>query len=241
VRALIAVNQDLCPLGMLAAPLEEEGMELEFWSAEEETPPTNIAEFAAVIALGGGANPDEDERYPWLAGERDVLRRAVEGGRFVLGVCLGAQLLAQVLGSRAFRLDQPEIGWYSLKLRPAANEDPLLGSAPSGSHVFEWHSRAFTLPPASVLLAGRPDAVRAFRFGDRVWGLQYHIEADEEIVASWIRHYDGVLRATGRDPEDLANETKRRASIYRRLAASLGRGFAAAAREHRDSPGRVLV
>jgi GMP synthase (glutamine-hydrolysing) len=237
MRALVAVNHDICPIGMLASPLEEAGVELVYWSAESEPSPRNLTEFVAVVALGGGANPDEDDVRPWLADERRLLRKAVEQERFVLGVCLGGQLLAQALGASAVRLAEAEIGWRPLRRQPAGAADELIGPASPDTDVFEWHSCRFTLPARGVLLAGGSENVQAFRHGGRVWGFQSHIEADEEIVLGWIKHYGGaVLSDAGVDEVALREETSRRASAYRSFATSLGRQFADAIVEH-SAPG----
>jgi GMP synthase (glutamine-hydrolysing) len=194
VSVLVVLNETTDPLGLLEQPLLDAGLDLTVWSPKTEPPPPDVRELDGVVALGGATHPDEDATDPWLAGERTVLAAAVEHDLPVLGVCLGAQLLAQALGGTVRRLPAPRIGWYSM--RPRAEADPLGWS----QHVLEWHSCAFTLPPGAALLAGSAAAVQAFRAGSRAWGFQYHREAGSDEVADWIATYGPELSAAGVAP-----------------------------------------
>lgn len=139
---------------------------------------------------------------------------------------LGAQLLAEVGGGRVGRLARPAIGWIELIGTAAGDADVLYASLPPRHLVFEWHAYGFTLPPGAELLAGTADAVQAFRLGERAWGLQFHLEATERIIADWIGHYDSQLRVEGLDPSTLARESADRAAAQERQAADFGAAFA---------------
>jgi GMP synthase (glutamine-hydrolysing) len=222
---LVALATDSEPLGLLEAPLHEAGLGVERWYPAATPPRPPLGRYAGVIALGGAANPDEDARHPWLADERAVLAEAARRDLPVLGVCLGAELLAQALGGRSERLAVPEIGWVEVSRAPGAEDDPLLGAVPARFRSFEWHGFGFDPGPGGVVLAATGPRPQAFRAG-RAWGLQFHPEADEAIIAGWARHAPGELRSAGVEPAWLAAESARHMGEQRRLARALGRAFA---------------
>ncbi len=224
MRVLVCQAQDICPIGNLGPPLERAGAELVTWLADSEPPPT-LEGIAGLVALGGGASPTDDGGNPWLEDTRSLLREALARELPTVGICLGAQLLAQVGGGLVKPLDRAEIGWVELTSESDGSADLLYSSMPARHVVFEWHSYGFTLPRGAELLAGTPEAVQAFRLGS-AWGLQYHVEASEPIVAGWIDHYDATLRAGGRTPARLRRETARRAATQGGYADALGAAFA---------------
>lgn len=145
-----------------------------------------------LVVMGGPMGADDDELHPFLARERELLARVVERGTPVLGVCLGAQLLASALGGRVYRGHGPEIGAGSVKLTAAAEADPLLGTVPGAElPVFHWHGDTFDLPDGATLLASSAAYPhQAFRHAN-AWGFQFHVElraADAENVST---HLDG--------------------------------------------------
>src|SRR5438309_5411877 len=110
-RVLIIETQPLVPLGSLGSPLVDAGIGITYWRTGQETPPKSLAGFSGLIALGGAANPDQDDHYPWLVAERVLLADALGQKIPTVGLCLGAELLAQILGGNVYRLSRPEIGW----------------------------------------------------------------------------------------------------------------------------------
>ena len=223
---LVALVSDAEPLGMLEPPLREAGLAIQTWYPAAQAPPDGLAGYAAVIAMGGEPDPDEDERLPWLGTERVLLADAVRQELPVLGVCLGAELLAQAAGGRSDRLAAPEIGWVEVERSPDAASDPLLGALPERFCSFEWHGFGFTAPPGGVLLASSDGRPQAFRHGRRAWGVQFHPEVDARIIGGWASGAPGALRAVGREPERLVAESERQTPAHRRVAGALGRAFA---------------
>jgi GMP synthase (glutamine-hydrolysing) len=175
-------------LGLLADLFRERGQTCDVL----DMPRHNLAAFdpgrlAGLIVLGGPMNVDEVDRYPFLADEVHWIGQAVAAGVPVLGICLGAQLLAKASGARVYRNAVKEIGWYSIDWTSEAGSDTILAGCGTSSYVFQWHGDTFDLPPGATLLATSPQCRnQAFRVGDLAYGLQFHIEVTAEIVAEWL-------------------------------------------------------
>jgi GMP synthase-like glutamine amidotransferase len=140
-----------------------------------ESAPATVDDFDWLIVMGGPMNVYQYRDYPWLRGEKRVIREAVAANKRVLGVCLGAQLIADALGGKVYQNDQKEIGWFPITAVPEGAESPFV--FPDQAVVFHWHGDTFLLPPGGVWLA-RSEACehQAFAIGTRVLGLQFHVE-----------------------------------------------------------------
>jgi GMP synthase-like glutamine amidotransferase len=156
--------------------------------------------FEALVVFGGGMNVRDAGRLPWLRGEIELLRDALEADLPTLGVCLGAQLLAVAGGAEVRRSAAPEIGWFEV-MRTA--EDPLLDRLPPSFDAYEWHSYTFELPAGAVELARSAVCSQAYRLRDRAWGVQFHPEVTPEIVREWALDYESDPDAVAMrfDPE----------------------------------------
>ncbi len=167
----------------------------------------------ALVVLGGGMGVYEQDRLPHLRDEIRLLRRCVEGGRPVLGICLGSQLLAAALGGTVARAGAPEIGFYRVRLAPAARDDALFAGVEESFVAFHWHNDAFTLPDGAVPLAGSTmTPLQAFRFGERAWGIQFHLEIDEPLLRAML---------DGNDPEGLVEQSRRELPALRKIATTV--------------------
>jgi GMP synthase (glutamine-hydrolysing) len=146
----------------------------------------DLGELAAVVAMGGPMGVYEADQHPWIPVEVDFIAAVVAAGIPVLGVCLGAQLLAAALGGEVFRGPRPEVGIEVVRLGPRAGGDPVLGGLPAEFPVLQWHSDTFTLPDGALLLASS-DAYRhqAFCVGS-AYGLQFHAETDWDLASQWL-------------------------------------------------------
>jgi len=143
---------------------------------------------AALVLMGGPMSVNDEHAYPWLKEEKALVRDAVEAGRPILGVCLGAQLIASALGARVYR-SVPEIGWRTLTGLPDETLFPRRFSA------FELHGETFDLPPGAVLFAtGDRVPHQAFAVGSAV-GLQFHLEATAPMIAAWSASLPASERA----------------------------------------------
>jgi GMP synthase (glutamine-hydrolysing) len=166
------------------------GGHIDEWTpAVEPEPPAALDAYAGLVVLGGDQNVCEQDRYPYLKRELDLLRAWLGTGLPVLGVCLGAQLLAEAAGGRVVPSPQRELGWLEVEVLGAGTGDPLLGFARPRLTALQWHSYAVEPPPGATVLATSPACPQAFRLGDR-WGVQFHPEVDDAILDAWLADLD---------------------------------------------------
>ncbi len=176
------------PLGTLDPLLKESGFRIRYvnFGREPRSRP-HLDRYEALIVLGGPMNSDQIDTYPNLRTEVEIIREAVERDMSVLGICLGAQLLAKALGGAVSRNPIREIGWYDVDLTPAGLEDPVLSTFEPAQEVFQWHEDGITLAPGADLLASSPaSAVQAFRYGEHAYGFQFHLEASRALIERWL-------------------------------------------------------
>jgi len=183
---------------------------------EAQTLPA-VDDFDLLVVMGGPMSVNDEAEYPWLIAEKRLVREAIDGGRAVVGVCLGAQVIASALGSRVFLNGAREIGWFPIAATPAPASGTLRW--PDRLTVFHWHGETFDLPSGAVRLASSESCLnQAFQIGDRVVGLQFHLEATPETVAAMVEHCRHELRPDGyvqSEQELLATPRERYASPNR--------------------------
>lgn len=156
------------------------------------------ADYSALILLGGPMSVYDTQRYGWLKEEVRLLRRCMDANLPILGICLGAQLLAAACGAEVYPGGKKEIGWGEVRLRPSAHRDPVFEGLPGRLNVFHWHGDTFDLPPSSRhLAASELFPHQAFRAGDRWYGLQFHLEVTEGMPQAWANEYVAELERTG--------------------------------------------
>jgi GMP synthase (glutamine-hydrolysing) len=153
--------------------------------------------FTHLVILGGPMAVYEMKLSPHLAREADLIRAAIGANKQIMGVCLGAQMLAHVLGARVYPGSGKEIGWYEVALSGEGMGDPLMSALAlpdrDAAQVFQWHGDTFDLPAGSVRLASSDRyANQAFRYGERAYGLQFHIEVTPAMVRDWLVCEQGI-------------------------------------------------
>lgn len=194
-----------------------------------------LEQAAGLVVLGGPMNVDEVARYPYLDREVDWIRQAVAMELPLLGVCLGAQLLAKALGSRVFPSGGKEIGWYPLEITAGAADDRLFAGAGPTETVFQWHGDTFDLPDGAVRLARSRQCVnQAFRYGPSAWGLQFHIEMTAELIARWLDEPENRAELACLeeiDPKAILAQTPKALPAMRRLGGRILPRFAAICRD----------
>lgn len=208
-RTLVVENDPTDDLRRLGDWLAEAGLDLVVVRPHAGDPlPAELDDFAALVVLGGEqdafAGPDGSPGAPWFPQLEGLLRKAVRHGVATLGICLGGQLLAAAHGGLVERSPAgPEIGPALVAKRDVAERDPLWLEVPLLPDVLQWHRDEITeLPTGAVLLAASSRYPhQAFRIGARAWGIQFHIECDTAMIASWVAADQGTLDQLGYDPE----------------------------------------
>ena len=212
VQPILVIEQEerLEGLGFLAGRLESSGLpyrRLQTW--KEDVGGVRAGEYGAIVPLGGNMHAWDESAHPFLADERRLLGEALEDGVPILGICLGAQVLARALGADVREGAAPEIGWLDVSPTGAASGDPVFGHLSGPTGVYHWHMDVFELPPGAVRLASSDQYPnQAFRHGE-AWGIQFHPEVDYEQFSTWIANHPGAAAANGIDEDEMREEVRR--------------------------------
>lgn len=188
-----------------------------------ETVPQDIKDFSGLIILGGPMNVYEEDKYPYLKDEDIFIKKAIERGIPALGICLGSQLIAKASNGKVRKGAKKEIGWHELNLTPDGRKEGSFKDFPESLTVFQWHGDTFDIPQGATHIASSalfPN--QAYRIGNNVYGLQFHLEVTEAMIRNWISEYqeelssldyvdpDKIIRDTGKHIDSL----KRHAEIF---------------------------
>jgi GMP synthase (glutamine-hydrolysing) len=189
-RILVLQHVASEPLGVLDPLLRAAGLRIRYVNfARHPHTRVDVAKYSGLVVLGGPMNVDQSNHYTHLLHEVDVIRVALDREIPVLGICLGAQLLASALGANVHPNAVREIGWYPLTLSTEAAGDPLFSHLGREAHVFQWHAYTFTEPMDSVHLASTSScANQAFCYRGFAYGLQFHLEVDAASIERWLKH-----------------------------------------------------
>jgi GMP synthase-like glutamine amidotransferase len=223
LRVLSVVHHRNAAAGVFAVPAHE----LVEW-LPHEAPPPPLDGIDAAIVFGAEAQVDQEDAYPWLRPEKELVRELVGRGTPLLGVCFGSQLLAEAAGAEVRRAAEPEIGWHEVELTPEGAADPLLGFLPERFESLQYHHYEWLLPSGAAALARSARCLQAFRLGDRpAWGVQFHPEVTETDFGSWLDgwHDDPGAVATGLDPDAIRAETAGKIGAWNAVGRELARRF----------------
>jgi GMP synthase-like glutamine amidotransferase len=210
-RALILQHEEPTPPGLVTEWLEDHGAHVDTFRIDIDDRTIDPEEHDVIVSLGAEFAAFDDSK-PFVTREVELLRRATDADVPVLGLCYGGQMLARVLGGEVFRHTESEIGWL-----PVRSTDPEL--VPEGPW-FQWHFDSFSVPEGATLVAESNVGPQAFVAG-RSLGLQFHPEVTTQIMDDWVRVYRHELDADGVPPDELLEETKRRAPESSRMARQL--------------------
>ncbi len=219
------------PLGMLDPMIRQRGHRIRYvnFSRDPNAQPT-VDRYHALIVLGGPMVPDDTAGHPHLATEIRCIERALERDIPVLGICLGAQLLAHTLGAAVRPGSEWEIGWYPVGPGRDGGADRLFAALTQPTPIFQWHGYTFDLPAGAKHLA-RSAAYRnqAFRYADCAYGLQFHLELDRRLINRWLSlpAYLEELENSGvvSSAEQIRQDTDRHIANSNRLGQNIFGGF----------------
>jgi GMP synthase-like glutamine amidotransferase len=179
-----------------------------------------VDEVDIVVVMGGPMSVNDEALYPWLISEKRFVREVIDAEKPVLGICLGAQLIANAMGQRVYPNAEREIGWFPIQA--VANEEPGVFVFPSETEVFHWHGETFNIPHGSFLLASSQGCLnQAFQFKSHVIGLQFHLETTPDSAREIAAHCRSELipsRYVQDESEILAVSAER----YQRINALMG-------------------
>jgi GMP synthase (glutamine-hydrolysing) len=176
-------------LGTLNPLLKKSGFRIRYVNfARHPDAQPSLDGYDGLVILGGPMSVNDTDRLPHLTTEMKLIEEALRRNIPVLGICLGAQLIARTLGAAVYRNKAKEIGWYDVSPTDHAQNDPLLGGFASTEKIFQWHGETFDIPRSTHHLAfSSLCANQAFRYGDNVYGFQFHLEVDEPMIQRWLR------------------------------------------------------
>ena len=176
-------------LGTLNPLLKNAGFRLRYVNfARHPDAQPNLDGYHGLVVLGGPMSVNDADQLPHLMTEMKLIEAAMSRNLPVLGICLGAQLIAKTLGAAVYPNKEKEIGWYDVSPTGEAEKDPLLAEFQKTEKIFQWHGETFDIPKSTIHLASSfLCANQAFRYGANVYGLQFHLEVDEPMIHRWLR------------------------------------------------------
>jgi len=147
-----------------------------------------LSEFDWLIVLGGKMSVNDSDKYPWITKEIEFIRKSIDSGKIVIGICLGSQLLAKALGARVYKNNEPEMGFWPVKFSDQASNDKVFRYFPSELDVLHVHFDTFTLPDGAINMANSiVTPCQAFRWGKNVFAFQFHFEVTPANVGRFVR------------------------------------------------------
>lgn len=155
----------------------------------------DVADVDWLIVMGGPMGVYDEKQYDWLVLEKQWIKKAIEAGKTIIGICLGAQLVAEVLGAKVYPNQYKEIGWYPVEFSNEALGNKLFQGIDKTMTVFHWHGDTFDLPPGAICLASsKACRHQAFLYTEKVLGLQFHFEMTENALQTMIENGSGELK-----------------------------------------------
>jgi GMP synthase-like glutamine amidotransferase len=229
VNILIAKHVDNEGPGLIEDCLKQEKIPYQVLSLESSLHLPRLDHFTHIVILGGPMNVYEEDRYPFLAEEDLFIKEAIQRGKSILGICLGAQLIAKALGAKVFKASVKEIGWYDVSLTRIGSIDPFFSHLPRAFSAFQWHEDTFEIPHGAILIATSPLVPhQAFRYGDNAYGLQFHLEVTQDIICEWMETYEEEFK--GPHPPPLSKlrilaDTQAKIEPYKKMGMTFLRDF----------------
>lgn len=229
MRVLAIENYVGTPLGLVGDALTGAGVEIDLRAAWKGEPlPAGPDGYDGLVILGGEQSALDDAGSPWLPRAAALSRAFGEADKAVLGICLGAQLVARGAGAENLLGRPIEFGWHYVRPTAAGRADPVVGALGAGAPLFHWHTDTFTLPAHATRLAESDlTDIQAFRLGRAVYGVQFHFEADRRLVEQWNTEFAEVIAGFAPDwPERYPAEAAHNAALADETGAAIARAWA---------------
>jgi GMP synthase (glutamine-hydrolysing) len=190
MRVAIVENTKITHHGQVGVALHEAGALIDLWKPwRDQALPTDL-DFDALVVFGGEQSALSDDTHPYLPHLATLMTRATAANKPVLGICLGAQVLARGFGAKNMLGAAPEFGWIDVTQTSAGKTDPIFADVDPTFPIFQWHSDTFSLPDTATPLASATIATQqCFRIGRATYGMQFHFEASRAVVADWTRTF----------------------------------------------------
>jgi GMP synthase (glutamine-hydrolysing) len=211
------------PLGIIGEALEARGIDAEYIQVfAGEAVPSDMAGAGGLVVMGGSMGVYEQREFPFLSDEIRLIEAALKAEKPVLGICLGSQLLASALGAEVKKGDHKEIGWFPVALTEAASADRVFRGVEGSFTAYHWHGDVFDLPDGAVSLASSAQTqCQAFVYGERAYGLLFHLEATNKIVEDMARGFAGELDEEKIEGADIIAQTREHLPQLQRIGASV--------------------
>lgn len=222
-RVIFIQHGDCDRPGLFGDVMQSHGVGLEVLHPYRgESIPDTINGFAGLVLGGGAQSAYEQDKYPYLARECDLIREAAALGRPVLGLCLGSQLMAQALGAEVRRGPQREIGFFDVTLEPISDYDPVWNGLPRTFVTTHWHGDVFDIPPGGMRLASSAMTPnQLFRYGHALYGLQFHLEMTPEVLDEMVEDSADYLREAGVDPDAMRRQGRQHLPALQETASQV--------------------
>jgi GMP synthase (glutamine-hydrolysing) len=191
---------------------------------EGQSVPDDVDRSSGLIVMGGPMGVSETDRFPFLLQEMKLIEAFLRAQKPLLGVCLGSQLLAAAFGAMVRKGREKEIGWFPIQLSPASGQDPLWSDQPSRFVAYHWHGDVFDLPKGAVTLASSNiTPVQSYRFGDRAYGILFHLEVTEPHIAKMLDEFAGEIQQENLNPAGILKQTQSFLPALKQIGAAVFR------------------
>lgn len=228
MRVLVVENYPKTTLGLVGEALAQAGAECQLIRTHlGESLPTTHKGHDAFIMLGGAQDALDDQNHPYLPAEAELARAFGEADKAVLGICLGAQILARAYGAKNILGNPIEFGWHPVRPTEAGRTDPVFSAIGNGAPIFHWHLDTFTLPAGGTHLAtSEQTPMQAFRIGRASYGIQFHFEAGTELVNYWTTGFAEEIADCAPDwPKRHASEAAKHGAAADAAGLTLARAW----------------
>ncbi len=222
-RVLVLQHADPERPGLIADAVREAGASLETVRGDlGQSIPPSLDGYAGLIIMGGPQSVYEEDTFPYLRAEKRLARQAIDNNLPLIGVCLGSQIIADVLGSEVRPGPAPEIGWKPVTRSIEITADPILSPLPETFTPLHWHGDVYDLPSgATPVGASEMTPIQGFTYGETTYALLFHLEMTEPQIADMAALFPEDIRRGGLSPETLLSQTPARAAALKPIAVNI--------------------